>query len=119
MIIVIFYCAWSISNGLQHLTTLSVSLVSLHSLLLSLPSLSPSAPACCSSRYGLSLLSCYGFFVTYALRVNLSVAMVDMLNNTDASGSPKHNHTVSITSPSTACPKHNHIVRNNVILQPL
>uniref|UniRef100_A0A674E1E0 Solute carrier family 17 member 5 n=1 Tax=Salmo trutta TaxID=8032 RepID=A0A674E1E0_SALTR len=67
------------------------------------------SPACCSSRYGLSLLSCYGLFVAYALRVNLSVAMVDMLNNTDASGSPKHNHTVSITSPSTACPKHNHI----------
>ncbi|CAB1312636.1 unnamed protein product [Coregonus sp. 'balchen'] len=76
------------------------------------------APACCSSRYGLSLLSCYGFFVAYALRVNLSVAMVDMLNNTDASGNtstsvcpahssparPKHNHTVSTTSP--ACPKH-------------
>ncbi|XP_029106726.1 sialin-like isoform X4 [Scleropages formosus] len=38
------------------------------------------APACCSSRYGLALLSCYGFFVAYALRVNLSVAMVDMLN---------------------------------------
>ncbi|KAK6328723.1 hypothetical protein J4Q44_G00007010 [Coregonus suidteri] len=68
------------------------------------------APACCSSRYGLSLLSCYGFFVAYALRVNLSVAMVDMLNNTDASGNtstsvcpahssparPKHNHTASV-----------------------
>uniref|UniRef100_A0A8C9T0E8 Sialin n=1 Tax=Scleropages formosus TaxID=113540 RepID=A0A8C9T0E8_SCLFO len=40
----------------------------------------PPAPACCSSRYGLALLSCYGFFVAYALRVNLSVAMVDMLN---------------------------------------
>uniref|UniRef100_A0A674E1P3 Solute carrier family 17 member 5 n=1 Tax=Salmo trutta TaxID=8032 RepID=A0A674E1P3_SALTR len=57
---------------------------------------SPFTPACCSSRYGLSLLSCYGLFVAYALRVNLSVAMVDMLNNTDASGSPKHNHTASV-----------------------
>ncbi|XP_064172036.1 sialin-like isoform X2 [Anguilla rostrata] len=66
------------------------------------------APACCSSRYGLALLSCYGFFVAYALRVNLSVAMVDMLN-TNTSGNtscslcprheeplrPKHNHTAS------------------------
>ncbi|KAJ8014130.1 hypothetical protein DPEC_G00037060 [Dallia pectoralis] len=68
------------------------------------------APACCSSRYALSLLSCYGFFVAYALRVNLSVAMVDMLNNTGTSGNastsvcpahfnpprPKHIHTASV-----------------------
>ncbi|XP_012989659.2 sialin [Esox lucius] len=68
------------------------------------------APACCSSRYALSFLSCYGFFVAYALRVNLSVAMVDMLNNTGVSGNtstsvcpahfnpprPKHNHTASV-----------------------
>ncbi|XP_036407704.1 sialin-like [Megalops cyprinoides] len=66
------------------------------------------APACCSSRYGLALLSCYGFFVVYALRVNLSVAMVDMLN-TNTSGNescsvcprhegtkPKHNHTARV-----------------------
>uniref|UniRef100_A0A3B3XPW7 Sialin n=1 Tax=Poecilia mexicana TaxID=48701 RepID=A0A3B3XPW7_9TELE len=46
-----------------------------------------SAPACCSSRYGLALLSSYGFFVVYSLRVNLSVAMVDMLNNTHQSRS--------------------------------
>jgi hypothetical protein len=123
---------------------LQLSLVSLYSLLLSLPSLSPSVPACCSLRYGLSLVSCYGLFVAYALRVNLSV---DMLN-TDAScksttsvcpahpspARPKHNHTVRITtqpcSPqaqphcayhhtSPARPKHNHTLRNNVILQPL
>lgn len=66
------------------------------------------APACCSSRYGLAFLSCYGFFVVYALRVNLSVAMVDMLKNhssANASSSvcphhsnpiPKHNHTASV-----------------------
>ncbi|KAI2657840.1 Sialin [Labeo rohita] len=42
------------------------------------------APACCSSRYGLAFLSCYGFFVAYALRVNLSVAMVDMLKNSSS-----------------------------------
>lgn len=37
------------------------------------------APVCCSSRYGLALLASYGFFVAYTLRVNLSVAMVDMV----------------------------------------
>ncbi|XP_062375636.1 sialin [Sardina pilchardus] len=67
------------------------------------------APACGSARYGLSLLACYGFFVAYALRVNLSVAMVDMLNTTSSSNAsqsvcpshssparPKHNHTASV-----------------------
>ncbi|XP_055769141.1 sialin-like [Salvelinus fontinalis] len=62
-------------------------------------------PACCSSRYGLSLLSCYGFFVAYALRVNLSVAMVDM-RNTDASGNTST--SVCPAHPSPARPKHNH-----------
>ncbi|XP_035257045.1 sialin [Anguilla anguilla] len=38
------------------------------------------APVCCSSRYGLALLASYGFFVAYTLRVNLSVAMVDMVS---------------------------------------
>ncbi|MBN3304807.1 S17A5 protein, partial [Amia calva] len=56
-----------------------------------------SAPVCCSSRYGLALLSCYGFFVAYALRVNLSVAMVDMLSNND---------NATINSSSQICPAH-------------
>ncbi|XP_068183676.1 sialin-like isoform X2 [Antennarius striatus] len=55
------------------------------------------APACCSSRYGLALLSCFGFFVAYTLRVNLSVALVDMLNNTHQSIT---NHSSSV------CPAH-------------
>ncbi|KAL2083476.1 hypothetical protein ACEWY4_021249 [Coilia grayii] len=67
------------------------------------------APAWCSARYGLAVLACYGFFVAYALRVNLSVAMVDMLNTTGSSNAsqsvcprhssppkPKHNHTASV-----------------------
>uniref|UniRef100_A0A672HXB2 Sialin n=1 Tax=Salarias fasciatus TaxID=181472 RepID=A0A672HXB2_SALFA len=68
-------------------------------------------PACCSSRYTLALLSCYGCFVVYSLRVNLSVAMVDMLNRTHQSGGnqsgsvcpahadparPTHNHTANV-----------------------
>ncbi|XP_056327550.1 sialin isoform X2 [Danio aesculapii] len=69
------------------------------------------APACGSSRYGLAFLSCYGFFVAYALRVNLSVAMVDMLKNSSTANTsssicpphnipvPKHNHT-GVTYPA-------------------
>ncbi|KAG9350533.1 hypothetical protein JZ751_026899 [Albula glossodonta] len=66
------------------------------------------APACCSARYGLALLACYGFFVAYALRVNLSVAMVDMLNtntsdNTSCSVCPRHDDPPR--------PKHNHTAK--------
>uniref|UniRef100_A0A669EB74 Sialin n=1 Tax=Oreochromis niloticus TaxID=8128 RepID=A0A669EB74_ORENI len=64
-------------------------------------------PACGSSRYTLALLSSYGFFVVYSLRVNLSVAMVDMLNNTHQSN---HNHSGTVC-PGRADPavrKHNH-----------
>lgn len=56
------------------------------------------APVCCSARYGLALLSSYGFFVVYSLRVNLSVAMVDMLNSTNR-------HPTSNQSDSV-CPAH-------------
>ncbi|KAJ8360095.1 hypothetical protein SKAU_G00166200 [Synaphobranchus kaupii] len=49
------------------------------------------APVCGSSRYGLALLANYGFFVAYTLRVNLSVAMVDMLN-TNKSGNGGFSH---------------------------
>lgn len=67
------------------------------------------APVCCSSRYGLAVLSCYGFFVVYALRVNLSVAMVDMLNNTHKS-STNHSDSLCPAHNSPERPKHNHTV---------
>lgn len=67
----------------------------------------PTAPVCGSSRYGLALLSCYGFFVAYALRVNLSVAMVDMLN-TNVTGNASPSHCPRHASP--ARPRHNHTV---------
>ncbi len=69
----------------------------------------PVAPACCSSRYGLALLSSFGFFVVYSLRVNLSVAMVDMLNSTHQS-SANHSDSVCPAHASPARPKHNHTV---------
>ncbi|XP_077438271.1 sialin [Vanacampus margaritifer] len=65
------------------------------------------APACCSARYCLALLSSFGFFVVYALRVNLSVAMVDMLNTTHQA-QDNHSSSVCPAHPSPARPKHNH-----------
>ncbi|XP_041107980.1 sialin isoform X3 [Polyodon spathula] len=51
------------------------------------------APACCSARYGLATLSFFGFFMVYALRVNLSVALVEMVKT-----------KVSSNSSSSVCP---------------
>uniref|UniRef100_A0A8C6L641 Sialin n=1 Tax=Nothobranchius furzeri TaxID=105023 RepID=A0A8C6L641_NOTFU len=65
-----------------------------------------SAPVCGSSRYGLALLSSYGFFVVYSLRVNLSVAMVEMLNSTHQS-SANHSGTVCPIHYDPSQPKHN------------
>uniref|UniRef100_UPI00358F4804 sialin-like isoform X1 n=2 Tax=Myxine glutinosa TaxID=7769 RepID=UPI00358F4804 len=42
------------------------------------------APFFCSARYNLALLSCFGISVAYALRVNLSVALVAMVNDTES-----------------------------------
>ncbi|XP_036411328.1 sialin isoform X1 [Megalops cyprinoides] len=39
-------------------------------------------PQCCSARYNLAVLMFFGFAVVYGLRVNLSVAMVAMVNGT-------------------------------------
>ncbi|KAJ8402712.1 hypothetical protein AAFF_G00363840 [Aldrovandia affinis] len=47
------------------------------------------APACCSSRYALALLASYGFFVAYALRVNLSLLLLPEAGLRR----PKHKHT--------------------------
>uniref|UniRef100_A0A3P8RQ50 Sialin n=1 Tax=Amphiprion percula TaxID=161767 RepID=A0A3P8RQ50_AMPPE len=65
------------------------------------------APACCSARYMLAFLSSFGFFVVYFLRVNLSVAMVDMLNTTHQT-SPNHSGSVCPPHTSSPPPKHNH-----------
>ncbi|MEQ2260611.1 hypothetical protein XENORESO_021152, partial [Xenotaenia resolanae] len=40
-------------------------------------------PQCCSARLNLAILMFFGFSVVYGLRVNLSVAMVAMVNTTD------------------------------------
>uniref|UniRef100_A0A8C9Y7Z9 Sialin n=1 Tax=Sander lucioperca TaxID=283035 RepID=A0A8C9Y7Z9_SANLU len=86
---------------------MSVSPAKQVSLLLFLSLAYPVAPACCSSRYGLALLSSFGFFVVYSLRVNLSVAMVDMLNNTHQSDT-NHSSSVCPAHANPARPKHNH-----------
>ncbi|XP_024121049.1 sialin, partial [Oryzias melastigma] len=43
----------------------------------------PVPPQCCSARLNLAILMFLGFSVVYGLRVNLSVAMVAMVNSTD------------------------------------
>ncbi|KAL0962446.1 hypothetical protein UPYG_G00340110 [Umbra pygmaea] len=40
-------------------------------------------PRCCSARYNLAIMMFFGFSVVYGLRVNLSVAMVVMVNGTN------------------------------------
>ncbi|XP_044191197.1 sialin [Thunnus albacares] len=54
-------------------------------------------PQCCSARLNLAVLMFFGFSVVYGLRVNLSVAMVAMVNTTDST--PGQNH-----STVHACP---------------
>ncbi|XP_025907065.1 sialin isoform X3 [Nothoprocta perdicaria] len=60
-------------------------------------------PACCSARYNLALLAFFGFFLLYALRVNLSVALVDMVEpntslakNTTSNVCPEHSSTINV-----------------------
>ncbi|XP_053315715.1 sialin [Spea bombifrons] len=54
-------------------------------------------PVCCSARYNLAVMALFGFFMLYALRVNLSVALVDMINSTS---STRENTSAEV------CPEH-------------
>ncbi|XP_038656410.1 sialin [Scyliorhinus canicula] len=67
--------------------------------------------ACCSSRYNLAILAFWGFFVVYALRVNLSVAMVAMLD--DNVTSPK-NGSVEACPPHSNSTQRNHVQKGKV-----
>ncbi|XP_057596023.1 sialin [Hippopotamus amphibius kiboko] len=55
------------------------------------------APVCCSARYNLAFLAFFGFFVLYSLRVNLSVALVDMVDS---------NTTAADNRTSSECAEH-------------
>ncbi|KAM3858581.1 sialin [Diretmus argenteus] len=50
--------------------------------------INPVPPQCCSARLNLAVLMFLGFSVVYGLRVNLSVAMVAMVNATDPKPAP-------------------------------
>lgn len=68
-----------------------------------------SAPVCCSARYNLAVLAFFGFFVLYALRVNLSVALVDMVDS---------NTTLANNRTSKECAEHsasNKVIRNQTV----
>ncbi|XP_073080118.1 sialin isoform X5 [Manis javanica] len=61
------------------------------------------APACCSARYNLAVLAFFGFFILYALRVNLSVALVDMVDsNVTAADNRTSQPCVGHSTPLTA-----------------
>lgn len=55
-------------------------------------------PQCCSARLNLAFLMFFGFSVVYGLRVNLSVAMVAMVNTTDTESAQN-------SSVISACPR--------------
>uniref|UniRef100_UPI003AAB7B69 sialin n=1 Tax=Centroberyx gerrardi TaxID=166262 RepID=UPI003AAB7B69 len=57
-------------------------------------------PQCCSARLNLAILMFLGFSVVYGLRVNLSVAMVAMVNTTDPR--PALNSSVVPACPAPA-----------------
>uniref|UniRef100_A0A8C3CYY6 Sialin n=1 Tax=Cairina moschata TaxID=8855 RepID=A0A8C3CYY6_CAIMO len=76
--------------------------------LLKEPRLDGAVPACCSARYNLALLAFFGFFLLYALRVNLSVALVDMVEpntslakNTTSNVCPEHSSTINTPRNTT------------------
>lgn len=60
------------------------------------PILKP-VPICCSARFGLAIWAFLGFFLLYALRVNLSVALVDMV---------EPNASLTKNTTSKMCPDH-------------
>uniref|UniRef100_A0AAY4CF15 Si:ch1073-513e17.1 n=1 Tax=Denticeps clupeoides TaxID=299321 RepID=A0AAY4CF15_9TELE len=59
----------------------------------------PAVKELCSARYSLALLMFFGFAVAYGLRVNLSVAMVAMVNGTES-------HQSLNRSTGHECPAH-------------
>lgn len=61
------------------------------------PRQAEAAPVCCSARYNLAILAFFGFFILYALRVNLSVALVDMVDS---------NTTLADNRTSKECAEH-------------
>uniref|UniRef100_A0AAY4C683 Major facilitator superfamily (MFS) profile domain-containing protein n=1 Tax=Denticeps clupeoides TaxID=299321 RepID=A0AAY4C683_9TELE len=63
------------------------------------PAVKEAAPQLCSARYSLALLMFFGFAVVYGLRVNLSVAMVAMVNDTES-------HQSLNRSTGHECPAH-------------
>nr|XP_003226103.2 PREDICTED: sialin [Anolis carolinensis] len=60
------------------------------------PFIAKAAPICCSARLSLAIWAFFGFFLLYALRVNLSVALVDMVESN--ASLPKNT--------SSTCPEH-------------
>jgi len=56
-------------------------------------------------RYVMIILAHFGFFIVYALRVNLSVALVAMVNSTYAHVQPNNDPECRTTQLNTTIPK--------------
>lgn len=63
-------------------------------------------PQCCSARCNLAIMMFFGFSVVYGLRVNLSVAMVAMVNET-------HSQPALNSSAGHECPVPSHGLSNS------
>ncbi|XP_061111364.1 sialin isoform X1 [Conger conger] len=59
-------------------------------------------PQCCSARFNLATLMFFGFAVVYGLRVNLSVAMVAMVNSTGVLPFTNHSAAQGCPAPPSA-----------------
>lgn len=64
------------------------------------------SPKCCSVRCNLAAMMFFGFAVVYGLRVNLSVAMVAMVNGTS-------NQSSLSSNISNECPEPHHTLDNS------
>ena len=59
---------------------------------------------CVPARYVLSLMGCIGLVIVYALRVNMSVALVAMVNETTRSEGPhQHRSSNGSATPVLSC----------------
>ena len=58
---------------------------------------------CIPARYLLPIMGCIGFMIVYALRVNMSVALVAMVNGTASSSGPHKRAGSNGSTVSSSC----------------
>ena len=58
---------------------------------------------CVPARYIMSIMGCFGFLIVYALRVNMSVALVAMVNESASSERPHKRGSSNDSAISSSC----------------